>query len=244
MPPWSLCAWPHYFFMESTIAPLHKLLSTRYPVTNVETSKMYKRQDTDAETRERACALDRFEAFYRGNNTNFVTECRSVATMLLDFDLTGTDPSSINIYRTFCIPDCGNVVLDAYDACKAFDSREQRNFFVGLCGFNENGNVCYELFSESISLITLIMSCTMDCDCRNISEKVKQQGCCFNDIVNGPDDDVFDDLDLDNVYDECNVTVLETGCNNSTLRSSSTLPQALNTSAAVAMLLAVLVYSV
>ena len=44
-------------------------------VTNVGDSKVYKRQADDDEDMLVQCALDRFNAFYQGNNSNFVSQC-------------------------------------------------------------------------------------------------------------------------------------------------------------------------
>ena len=55
---------------------------------------------------------------------------------------------------------------------------------------------------------------------------VNRQGCCidaFNNVINDGDVDI--DVDLEEVYDDCNIDVPDTGCNNSPLRGGSSLPQ-------------------
>ena len=54
-------------------------------VTNVGDSKVYKRQADDDGDMLVQCALDRFNAFYQGNNSNFVSQCRSIFSSVFDF---------------------------------------------------------------------------------------------------------------------------------------------------------------
>ena len=187
--------------------------------TNVEATKVYKHQIDDGEMLLQ-CALERFNAFYQGNTSNFVSQCRSIFIF-------GADPSAVNIFRTFCIPDCGNVVLDAFVDCGI--SREERNTAAGLCGSNENGDTCYELISGGVDLLINALSCAQqtECNCGSILEEVERQGCCIvdiNDHINRQSDSLFGvDFDLGEVYDNCNVDVPERGCNNSPLSGSSFL---------------------
>ena len=211
-------------------------------VTNVGDSKMYKRQADDDDDMLVQCALDRFNAFYQGNNSNFVSQCRFIFSPEFDF-LSGTNTST---FCTFCIPDCGNVVIDALAACGA--SREVTSLFASLCGSNENGNTCYEIFAGTINLLSSALSCSggAECDCSSISEEVTRQGCCivaFNANINNLDDEVFgQDFDLNDVYDMCNIDVPERECNNSPLSGSSSVHASYIS--AVAILLALFINNI
>ena len=115
-------------------------------VANTGTSKVYKRQNAALNR----CAFNRFNAFYQGNNSRLVTDCRSVFTS--GFDLSMSSQSTINnFYRTLCVPDCGDVFLDAYADC---GNDFQRNTIVSLCSTNENGSLCYEIYVENAALFT------------------------------------------------------------------------------------------
>ena len=184
--------------------------------SNLGALKVYKRQNEFLNQ----CALDRFDAFYQGNTSRFVAECRS--TMDSGFDLSSANQSTINtVYGTLCKPECGNVLLDSYESCGGFN--EQRNIIVGLCAFNRNGNFCYEIHLESTVLYAGALSCFSspdECSCHELSEGVRQQDCCINvihDAVNS-----IGSLDpVEQAYDSCNVALPEMRCTNSTLRGSS-----------------------
>ena len=195
-------------------------------VSNVRPfNRVYKRQGDNVPPLP--CALGKFDAFYKGNNSNFVRNCRSAILGLADVGII-TNQSAINIhYRTVCIPECGNVVLDAFDDCGVFNIENiegQRSYTAGLCGSNENGSFCYEYISDSGRLIVNADSCSDECDCDGISEIIQREGCCI-DGVNRLD--LFDDrFNLNDAYTKCRISVPDTGCNNSPLRGSNSLPRA------------------
>ena len=212
-------------------------------------SMAHKRQDVKTPLE---CALERFDAIYQGNTSRVVTDCRAVA-MLEDDVSPNSDQSTVNaVFRTLCIPDCGNVLLDAYDACGAFISPHERNLLSSLCGLNRNGNFCYEYLIATEAFLTSAAICSIDhdtveCNCPAISQGVEERGCCIG-IVH----DVLEmlkalnfigDINLNAVYNECNIDVPDTECNNSPLTASSSLAQASYNIiiSAVAIALAVLV---
>ena len=190
----------------------------------VGASKVNKRQ-IDDDNMLLQCALERFNTFYQGNNSNIVSQCRTILTSGLDF--VSEDASAFIDFDTLCVPDCGNVVIDVFVACGS--SREDGNAVAALCGSNDNGDTCYELLPGSIDLLGNALSCSAGtgCDCASISEEVRRQGCCIvsvNDNINRLDDSVFgEDFDLNEVYDNCNVNVPESECNNSPLSGSGSL---------------------
>ena len=110
----------------------------------------------------------------------------------------------------------------------------ERSFLTGLCGYNSNGTFCYEGFVEITDIICTVAVCSNDleeCNCTALSG-VEMLGCCIDvvddfitlvEVVNG-----FGNYNLDEIYGNCDVTVPETGCNNSPLTAtgSSSLPRA------------------
>ena len=123
----------------------------------------------------------------------------------------------------FCLPDCGNVLLDAYAAC---GNDFQRSTIVSLCSSNENGNFCYELHVENLALINNARSCSTrpdQCDYLQLSEGVTRQGCCISVLH-----DVYKSMGvfgpLEEAYGDCSITLSETRCNNGPLRESSSPP--------------------
>ena len=160
----------------------------------------------------------------RERASRFVTECR--ATIDSVFDLSSANQSTINaVFRILCKPECGNVLLDSYDACGDFDA--ERRVIVGLCAFNRNGQFCYEIHSDNTALYASALSCSSspgDCNCIELSEGIRWQGCCINvihDLVNS-----LGGIDpLEDVYDDCNIALPRRGCTNSLLRDSSHLPE-------------------
>ena len=188
-------------------------------VANIGTSKVSKRQNADLNQ----CAFNRFNAFYQGNASHLVANCRSIFTS--GFNLATANQSTINfVYRTLCLPDCGNVFLDAYAAC---GDDSQRSTLASLCSSNRNGNLCYELHVENLALISNARSCSGSgqCNCLQLSEGVTRQGCCINilhDIYKSRG--IFGPLEV--AYGDCSIALPETRCNNGPLRGSSHLPQA------------------
>ena len=96
--------------------------------------KVYKRQTVSDEMAQEQCVLDKIDAVFRGNDSSFVRECRATETAEYELDI--SDPSHQNnfssLLRTFCIPDCGNIIIDAYDACGVFDSPGEKEYLVAL----------------------------------------------------------------------------------------------------------------
>ena len=210
---------------------------------------VHKRQNDDAAEMALQCALDKFDSIYQGNNSRLVTECRSVA--LLQEDL---DPSEGQAYinarfRTLCIPECGNVLLDVYDACGAFITHHERTLMANLCGSNHNGSYCYESLLETRALLNIAARCTIDhdaitCNCSAISVGAEALGCCIavgNNLIElWKAIDFVGDLDLDAVYADCKIDVPKRGCDNSLLTASGSLPQASYYISVVAIILSLL----
>ena len=79
----------------------------------------YKRQ-TNAQLQ---CVSDRLDAAFPGNTSRFVSDCRVAAVTEFELDTTNTahlQAVITTVYRALCVPECGNVVHDAYNDCGVF----------------------------------------------------------------------------------------------------------------------------
>ena len=159
-----------------------------------------------------------------------------------DDDLSQSDVNAI--FGALCIPDCGNVYIRAADDCGGFDGDDAplKDFFIGMCGTNQNGDKCYQLYTDAIDSLISEARCYQDyvryreCNCRSqLTQTVGEQGCCldiYHDLLDKEED--YDPIDL---YHECNVD-LPSGCNNSPI-SSGFMPQV-----ALVTLISALIFSV
>ena len=156
-----------------------------------------------------------------GESCRFIAECESS----LGIFFSGSSQSTINtIGNTFCTTECGNAVITAIEACNENELVSGiKDYFIGLCGTNADGDRCYEGHSNSRRLLTLINSCyegfesTGECrsGCRSeLNDAVDNQGCCLN---------VYYDFSSATtpraLHDECNVNIPDP-CNNSPLSGS------------------------
>lgn len=100
---------------------------------------------------------------------------------------------------------------------------------IGLCGTNNNGDVCYQLYGIGLDLISSEANCyntyvsSRTCTCRStLMNGVARQGCCINvyhDFISG-----LNSYSPNVLYRECNVN-RPGDCNNSPLlQEIPTLP--------------------
>lgn len=199
--------------------------------------ELSKRQDA---INVQQCVIDKVDAAFVGNNSRFASDCK--AAVIGEFEITALEltntgdshfQSLVNtVYRTFCVADCGNVILDAYTDCGVFDQELPvsglEEFTVGLCGTNRNGTFCYEMIAAGMNLIFTEATCystalsTETCTCSaELSEAVQQQDCCINiyhKLISGVQGSTYSPPDL---YYTCNVE-LPSGCNNTPLTIPTT----------------------
>ena len=92
------------------------------------------------------------------------------------------------VLQEFCRPNCHNVILEADDECGIYrDSPGLRDFLIGLCHMNDNGQHCYEMYSHTTQFITNTeLNClfsftqTGSCNCQSqLSSAVETVGCCL-----------------------------------------------------------------
>ena len=201
-------------------------------LTGMELSNQYKRHANTYAIVQ--CVNDKVDAAFRGNTSRFASYCKSILTRDEDLDFSNTlrlQSQITVIYNIFCIRDCGDVILEAYNDCRVFDAElpGSEELSVGLCGTNLNGDICYQLYGRGIDLVSTELSCYRNytslgvCSCQfDLSDAVDEQGCCINLYHN-----FFSGLNRynpDELYDKCNVT-RPSSCNNSPLTKSGSLSQ-------------------
>ena len=165
-----------------------------------------------------------------------------------DGDDDNLSQSEVNaIFSVLCIPGCGNAFIRAADDCGEFDGDDApfKDFYIGLCGTNQDGDTCYQLYTDAIDSLDSQDPCfetyftTKVCTCQSALEQdVRDQGCCLDvyyDFVQQIVDDT--DFNVRDFYDTCDVNY-PSGCNNSPI-SSGFMPQV-----ALVTLISALIFSV
>ena len=219
----------------------------------------YKRRDTEQ------CVDDKLDTAFSGDNSNFVLNCKSSARWLIDFVDTSYSQSTItSMFNTFCNPECGNAIIDAFNDCEYFEETgvyNLKDFLIGLCGTNQNGDNCYEIYSSAYTQlynerscynsISYGRQCTSSCG-YTLSQGARVRGCCLNAfhnyVTNGGWNYYYNSYDPSDLYDACNVD-LPTGCNNSPIATgnSPTTEESghgVITQVALVPLMSVLIFSV
>ena len=142
-----------------------------------EMENYFKRQTSDTQP----CVRAKFESYMADPLCMLATDGGRV--------LSSSQEEINQIFEAFCKPDCQKIVLEADDECGTYMySPGLRDFFVGLCKVNENGQYCYEHYSSASQFISdTEVSCyfssrsTGSCSCQSeLSSAAQTQGCCIN----------------------------------------------------------------
>ena len=122
-------------------------------------------------------------------------------------------------------------------------------FNIDLCGTNQEGDTCYELYGDGLQLVTSERSCyetyiSSDvCRCHStLVNGVAEQGCCidaYHDFISGLAGAYRPRPTL---YSGCNVNA-PAGCNNSPITSTTTSNSSPSISSSSALLVLVLTYT-
>lgn len=157
------------------------------------------------------------------------TTCRSVASQLgqlyNSIDVAQSISGGLNNFPEFCRVACGQVLIDIWQDCNAFDDIEDvANLLIGMCA-SDMGVTCYSNFDELFQYVddgencynNLINTgiCSSDCS-TTLADGVQQYGCC----VNVPID--FQDVreEASSLLSACDVN-LPARCTNSPLSAAS-----------------------
>lgn len=230
---------PTLFVLLTAMVLLHGVSGHLFPraIPHMLTKDMALPKDFKRQTDIVQCVNDRIDAAFPGNNSQFVSDCRYSATEEFDLvDITDTEnlqPLITSVFRTFCIAECGNVIIDAYNDCGYFDQLGLpgiETFLISLCGTNQNGDICYQVYGDALDFLTSEGSCynsytvSDQCSCQSeLTNGVSEQGCCldaYHDFRADVASSVGADVNIDELYNACNVD-LPTGCNNSPITAGS-----------------------
>ena len=198
--------------------------------TPIEEDRAVQKYKRDANA-QRQCVSNRLDAIFQGNTSSFVSLCKSVAVgpQIDPSNPTNAQAQIIPIYRIYCISECGTAINDAYRVCGVYSSVPPGSeaFNVGLCGTNEDGNQCYQLYGDGLTIQRTEASCYNTyismgvCTCQiALTEAVQRQGCCldgYHDFLSGLGPSAPFSPSV--LYNACNVN-RPAGCNNSTIAAS------------------------
>ena len=107
---------------------------------------------------------DKIDSYFRGNTSIFVKTCKNAA--LQEVQIHSSSVAAIQqqveqFYEVYCVPDCGNVINNVLNQCgvysSSFSGTEKLN--ADMCGTNEDGTKCYQLYSNAYELIQTEASC-------------------------------------------------------------------------------------
>ena len=190
-------------------------------IENDNSTQKYKRQTDD----QLQCVSNRLDVIFEGNTASFVSQCKSVAVAQIQVDTSFQEQLS-SFYCTYCNRECGDAINDAYDECDLFSilPAGAEAFDIGLCGINEGGSMCYQLYGDGLTIIRTESSCydtyiSRDvCTCQSeLSEAVERQGCCLNVYHNYLSGLTYNPSAL---YNGCNVN-RQSDCTNNQFYSDS-----------------------
>ena len=197
------------------------------------------------------CVSDKLDDAFQGNETSFVSGCKSMAIRIIELDLSNPQPQITSFYRFYCIPECGDAINDAYNECGVYrvslPGTERLN--IDLCGTNQQGDTCYELYGDGLQLVNSERSCyetyisSNMCRCRStLVNGVAEQGCCidaYHDFVSG----LSGGYQPSTLYSSCNVNP-PGGCNNSPITASSSATICFTTNSLLLLVVTLFFYNI
>ena len=189
------------------------------------TGSVIKRQQTSGCTNDRALQQDSqcMEIVDRVNRLlGSLTALNTQSLANVQSSLSNLQSSYSEVFRVFCVPECGNALMNLYEDCGVFDTTPAlKDYFIGLCATNKHGDVCYEHYVSSITWIVQGITCSSlnkysdTCSCKSkLDTAIETIGCCVN---------VYEDYLIPSsngfysssaLYADCNAQAPE-NCNNS-----------------------------
>ncbi len=173
--------------------------------------------------------------------TNFVhgridDDCLAVVVDLADlYDSSnplGDISTHLSQFPVFCRPSCGQVLVNAWQSCGAFDDIASFTYLLtGMCATNAHGRVCYNDYNALIQFLIGGISCTRDflatrtcsSECSvGARDAVQNYGCCVNVVLDFVSslNDRYNNNQFDQVFSECQVHRPQ-GCTNNPLMISA-----------------------
>ena len=216
------------FIFFAVVATLYEVNCRIYLHQGLISSNVYRRQTSE----QFQCIKDKIDSYFRGNTSSFVRICKNAA--LQEVQIHSSSVAAIQqqieqFYEVYCIPDCGNVINNVFNQCGVYSSlfsgTEKLN--VDMCGTNEDGTKCYQLYGNAFKLIqteaaynrgitsTGLSTCQSD-----LIIGGEEQGCCIDayyDLISG----LSFTYSPRTLYQDCNVDFPNEGCNNSPIQLSN-----------------------
>ena len=165
--------------------------------------------------------------------------CRNVASQLDqlynsdDVIQSISGSGGLNNFLEFCRPECGQVLIDIWENCNAFDDIENvANLFIGMCA-SDGGTQCYLNFDELLQYLDVGRICydslsntgTCSSYCSTtLADGAQRYGCCINVLID------FRDLNrpADIVLSACDVSLPAPCTNNPVFAASHRVEAAVN----------------
>ena len=206
------------------IVTVHQASCASYPVTFL--NGVLKRSVADTKrqvnVQQGQCVSEKVAEEFPGS------QCALAENLVIDSSNGITLQGNNEAYQMFCMPECGNTLLQIYRECGTFDEFPGfYDYVIGLCATNSNGDRCYEhTVANFRHLITTETSCsgtyerTGRCTCRSeLTSAVEEFGCCIN-VFQDFYESISSHFDNSNLYRACGVSI-PGDCNNSPIGSSS-----------------------
>ena len=173
---------------------------------------------------------------YINARTNNDEDCQNVvsdiSSLYTSEDVELSISTELSSFLDFCRPECGQVILDAWKSCDAYEEIEPvANLLIGMCASN-GGSTCYSTFNELFRVLDSGIDCYEDlsssgvCKCSTeVRNGVQNYGCCVkvvidyeNEVINRENEDEEDNVEdkFNELFFECGVTP-SARCTNSPL---------------------------
>lgn len=180
-------------------------------------------------------------------------DCMGVVLQLQNLydssDVVDSISSSVK-FSEFCLPSCGQVIIDSWQSCNAYAEVEDvANLLIGMCALNE-GTPCYTYYDELFAYFDNGLSCYMSLnstgqcstDCATgTRDGVESYGCCVNVAIRYelPYTN-YTEEDANNLFSACDVSRPDS-CKNSPLMAPSSASQVVLFTATVYICLSTIV---
>lgn len=180
-------------------------------------------------------------------------DCLGVVVQLQNLynssDVVDSISSSVR-FSEFCLPSCGQVIIDSWQSCNAYvEVEDVANLLIGMCASNE-GTPCYNYYDELFAYFDGGLSCYMSLkstgqcssDCATgTRDGVESYGCCVNVAIRYelPYTN-YTEEDANKLFSTCDVSRPDS-CKNSPLMAPSSASQVVLFTATVYICLSTIV---
>jgi hypothetical protein len=171
------------------------------------------------------------------NNAACVNVATQLRSLYESFDVVQSLSLQLDLFPELCRPECGQVLIDAWQACNIYDDIEDvANLLIAMCASN-GGSMCYSNFNELFEYTTNGQqcydslpengTCTSECS-RGTAEGIDMYGCCVNAAIDYLEETFDSKEEVAALFSACDVT-RPPPCTDSPLSSArSTVAAAVN----------------